>query len=74
MIFDKQLKVSDTGVFKRSCIRDIVNNELLYVCIKCVFQANHHYASHFIHYIYEYTTDSGPLCHGDALDFHLNID
>ena len=61
MIFDKQLKVYDTGVFKRSYRRVIVNNELLYVSIECVFQANHHYVSHFIHYIYEYTTDSGPV-------------
>ena len=48
-----------TGVFKRSYRRDIVNNELLFVCIECVFPANHQYASHFIHHIYEYTTDSG---------------
>ena len=60
MIFDKQLKVYEsTGVFKRSYRRYIVNNEHLYVCIEGVFPANYHYASHFIHYIYEYTTDSG---------------
>ena len=35
MIFDKQLKVYDTGVFKRSYRRDIVNKEFVYVCTCC---------------------------------------
>ena len=52
MIRDKQLKLYDTVLFQKSYIRDIVVTELLYVCIECVFSANHHYAPHIIHSIY----------------------
>ena len=64
MIFDKQLKIYDTGVFKRLYRRDIVINELLYVGYVLNAYSQPIIIMRHISFttcIYEYTTDSGPV-------------
>ena len=64
MIFDKQLKIYDTGVFKRLYRRDIVINELFYVGYVLNAYSQPIIIMRHISFttcIYEYTTDSGPV-------------